>query len=132
MLWTTFYSTTHPQTQKSSHWWQKKPGLIKRFIHKYIKPWFFSQYEPEKIKVPYVISFVFLGLTIFAICTHLTMKIWQFRQIRKLWKAQGLEGLDDILTFAKRSFYYCVIVLFNDSCQFINKSVNYYELCCSF
>jgi hypothetical protein len=75
--------------------------FISSFNLKYIKPWFFSNNDPDRIKAPYVISFVFLSLTISAIIIHLTIKIWQFYEITKLWRGAGVDSLPQIETLAK-------------------------------
>ena len=69
---------------------------MKKFIERYIKPWFFSSDDPTRIKAPYVISFTFLGLTIVSIVIHLSMKIWQFERIKDLWNIGGIKQLQNI------------------------------------
>lgn len=78
--------------------------FISRFIEKYIKPWFFSGDDPDRIKAPYVISFIFLSLTAWAIVEYLIMKMWQFREILKLWEKSGVAALTQIEAIAKIDF----------------------------
>lgn len=68
---------------------------------KYIKPWFFSNDDPDRIKAPYVISFVFLSLTVWAIIIHIAIKIWQFHKIAVLWQRNGIDALPSIELLAK-------------------------------
>ncbi|HOP30705.1 MAG TPA: hypothetical protein PKZ64_14130 [Spirochaetota bacterium] len=75
--------------------------FLNGFNYKYIKPWFFSSDDPGRIKAPYVISFVFLGLTVWAIVIHITIKMWQFHEIIQLWNRDGIESLPYIETLAK-------------------------------
>lgn len=79
--------------------------IVRNFIrginYKYIKPWFFSSDDPDRIKAPYVISFVFLLLTVFAIIIHIIIKIWQFHEITGLWKSEGADALPKIETISK-------------------------------
>lgn len=80
----------------------KSPGKILSGInYKYVKPWFFSSDDPGKIKAPYVISFVFLLLTVWAIIIQLAMKSWQFHEIYKLWKYSGAEAMPQIEALSK-------------------------------
>jgi hypothetical protein len=78
---------------------------IRRFtggiIDKYIKPWFFSGDDPDRIKAPYVISFIFLSLTAWAIVVYLSLKMWQFHEILSLWKKSGVEALPQIESIAR-------------------------------
>jgi hypothetical protein len=83
-------------------------NVIRRFIsgiiYKYIKPWFFSGDDPDRIKAPYVISFVFLSLTVWAIVEYLIMKMWQFREMFRLWEKSGVNALPQIEAIARIDF----------------------------
>lgn len=76
-----------------------------RFLYginsKYIKPWFFSSEDPGRIKAPYVISFIFITLTVFSIIIQITIKIWQFREIKDLWEKEGVNALQQIDTISR-------------------------------
>lgn len=75
--------------------------FLSKLNYKYIKPWFFSTEDPDRIKAPYVISFVFLSLTVCAIIIHISIKIWQFHEIAGLWKTAGSEALPQIENISK-------------------------------
>ncbi len=74
---------------------------INQLIQKYVKPWFFSVNDPERIKVPYVISFLFILLMVTSIVAYLSFKLWQFDMIRKLWAKEGTEGLQAMTELSK-------------------------------
>jgi len=75
--------------------------FIGKFIRKYIKPWFFSKKDPDRIRAPYAISFVFLSLTVWSIVIHLTIKLWQFRKIVEVWDQKGISSLPEIEKIAQ-------------------------------
>lgn len=79
--------------------------LTGRFLNyiagKYIKPWFFSGEDPGRIKAPYVISFVFISLTVWAIAIHISIIMWQFMAIKNLWNRFGMEALPQIEALSK-------------------------------
>ncbi len=98
------------------------PGKILNGLnYKYVKPWFFSSDDPGKIKAPYVISFVFLLLTIWAIIIQLTMKSWQFYEICKLWRKSGSDAIPQIeaLSRVEMSLVPLITVLIGTSGMFI-------------
>jgi hypothetical protein len=100
----------------------KSPGRILSGInYKYVKPWFFSSDDPEKIKAPYVISFVFLLLTVWAIIIQLSMKSWQFYEIFKMWRKSGGDALPQIESLARveMSLVPLITVLIGTSGMFI-------------
>ena len=100
----------------------KTPAKILNGInYKYVKPWFFSSEDPGRIKAPYVISFVFLLLTVWAIIIQLTMKSWQFYEIYKLWKKSGSDAITQIEALAKieMSLVPLITVLIGTSGMFI-------------
>ena len=80
-------------------------NAIIRFLNgincKYIKPWFFSSDDPGRIKAPYVISFVFITLTVFSIIIQIIIKLWQFRVIKDLWDREGVNALQQIDTISR-------------------------------
>ncbi len=98
------------------------PGrIISGINYKYVKPWFFSSDDPGKIKAPYVISFVFLLLTVWAIIIQLAMKSWQFYEIIKLWRKSGTDAIPQIESLAKieMSLVPLITVLIGTSGMFI-------------
>ena len=95
--------------------------MLGNFCFKYIKPWFFSGDDPERIKAPYVISLVFLLLTVWAIIMQLIMKTWQFREICILWAKSGSEAIPEIESLSKidMSLVPLITVLIGTSGMFI-------------
>lgn len=75
--------------------------FLKRITYKYLKPWFFSSDDPDRIKAPYVISFIFLFLTVISIIIHLVIRTWQFGRIVELWRDGKGENLTEIADIAR-------------------------------
>ena len=60
--------------------------FISKHKDKYIKPWFFSSSEPERIKVPYVIATILMYLLICAIYREIQFQevlAWGFMRTGK-------------------------------------------------
>ena len=57
-----------------------------KFTRKYIKPVFFSSEDPNRIKVPYVISFIMISLTITSVIIQLCIIVECYhRNIEARW-----------------------------------------------
>ena len=64
------------------------------FGKKYIKPFFFSSSDPDRIKVPYLISFIMISLTIIVVILQIVIVMECYRKkIEVQWDLVPLAGV---------------------------------------
>lgn len=76
---------------------------LKAFTTTFLCPWFFSV-DGNRIKAPYVISTVFLSLTVYAIILFFQFILWQFEVMKELWNSMGMESIPMIIQLSQVNF----------------------------